>query len=243
MAAGFAAFAANGTYCEPIALVSVRDADGNELPVPSANCREAIAPNIAAAMNFALSHVWEGTAKGLGGIGRPSAGKTGTTTNNEHTWFVGYTPQLAAAVWVGFSEGTIPVQRMTVNGKYVRNAFGATIAAPTWQRFMRQAHEGLPEVSFPSVGSTEVEGQRVAVPRVSGRTERDARAALRNAGFTVRTASNPVPSDVAEGSVVSTSPAAGVRTARGGVVTLTLSSGPAATQTSNEVAARDRSGD
>ncbi len=165
MAAAFAAFAANGTFCEPIALLEALDSDGNELPLPSANCRQAIEPRIAAAMSFALGHVWEGTAKGLGGIGRPSAGKTGTTSHNEHTWFVGFTPQLAAAVWVGFAEGTIPVQRMTVNGKFVRNAYGATIAAPTWQRFMRGALDGVPVVDFPAAGQLEVEGQRVRVPR------------------------------------------------------------------------------
>jgi membrane peptidoglycan carboxypeptidase len=228
MAAAFAAFAANGTFCEPIALLSVVDSNGNQLPVPSANCREAIEPRIATAMNFALSHVWEGTAKGLGGIDRPSAGKTGTTSENEHTWFVGYTPQLSAAVWVGFSEGTIPVQRMTVNGKFIRNAYGATIAAPTWQRFMRQAHAGLPVVGFAQPGSTEVDGQRVRVPNVVGRTEADAQAALRGAGFTVRVAPEQTASSVPAGSVASTSPSGGASTGRGGVVTLTLSNGQAA---------------
>jgi membrane peptidoglycan carboxypeptidase len=225
MASAFAAFAANGTFCEPIALLSVVDSDGNQLPVPSANCREALEPRIASAMNFALSHVWEGTAKGLGGIDRPSAGKTGTTSQNEHTWFVGYTPQLSAAVWVGFSEGTIPVQRMTINGKFVRNAYGATIAAPTWQRFMRQAHAGLPVVGFAQPGSTEVEGQRIRVPSVVGRTEADAQAILRRAGFTVRVAPDQTASSVPAGSVASTAPAAGASTSRGGIVTMTLSNG------------------
>ncbi|GAA2720371.1 penicillin-binding protein [Cellulomonas aerilata] len=225
MAAAFAAFAANGTFCEPIALLSVLDSNGNQLPVPSANCREALEPRIAAAMNFALGHVWEGTAKGLGGIDRPSAGKTGTTSHNEHTWFVGYTPQMSAAVWVGFSEGTIPVQRLTINGKFVRNAFGATIAAPTWQRFMRSAHEGLPVVGFAQPGTTEVEGQRVRVPSVVGRSQQDAQAILRRAGFTVRVAPEQAPSSVPAGSVASTSPAEGSSTSRGGVVTLTLSNG------------------
>ncbi len=235
MAAAFAAFGANGTFCEPIALVKVLDADGNELPVPSANCREALEPRIASAMNFALSHVWEGTAKGLGGIDRPSAGKTGTTSRNEHTWFVGYTPQLAAAVWVGYSEGTIPVQRKTINGKFVRNAFGATIAAPTWQRFMRQAHAGLPVVDFRAVAPQERSGARVRVPNVVGRSQADAQRALRAAGFTVRTASEQASSDVPAGAVASTSPAAGASASRGATVTLTLSNGQPVTETSNEV--------
>jgi len=231
MASAFAAFAANGTFCEPIALLRVVDSNGVELPVPSANCRQALDPEIASAMNFALSHVWEGTARGLGGIDRPSAGKTGTTSQNEHTWFVGYTPQLAAAVWVGFSEGTIPVQRMTVNGRYVRNAFGATIAAPTWKRFMLAAHTGMPVVDFPPPSSAQVNGQGGGggVPAVVGRSEADARAALRRAGYNVRTSPNRVTSDVPAGSVASTSPAPGARAQRGATVTLTLSSGPGQT--------------
>ena len=227
MAAAFAAFAANGTFCEPVALLKVLDSEGGELPVPSANCRQAIEPRIAAAMSYALSGVWDGTAKGLGGIGRPSAGKTGTTSHNEHTWFVGFTPQLASAVWVGFSEGTIPVQRMRVNGRFVRNAYGATIAAPTWQRFMRQALDGAPVVDFPPPGRLEVQGVRVRVPSVVGRSPSAAAAALRRAGFIVRTAPDPVPSDARAGTVASSNPAGGSSTSRGAVVTLTLSSGPA----------------
>ncbi|WNB85882.1 PASTA domain-containing protein [Cellulomonas sp. ATA003] len=140
---------------------------------------------------------------------------------------MGYTPQLAAAVWVGYSEGMIPVQRTTINGKFVRNAYGSTIAAPTWQRFMRQAHEGLPEAAFPAPGVLEVEGQRVTVPRVIGRTEAQARATLRDAGFIVRVASERREANVTPGRVASTSPGSGSRVTRGGVITIYLSSGPA----------------
>jgi hypothetical protein len=114
---------------------------------------------------------------------------------------------------------------MTINGKYVRNAFGSTIAAPTWQRFMRQAHEGLPVAGFSQASSSEIEGQRVRVPNVVGRSQGDAQAILRRAGFTVRTAPEQAASSVPAGSVASTSPAAGASTSRGGVVTLTLSNG------------------
>ena len=149
MAAAFAAFAANGVFCEPVAITRVVGADGKDLAVPGSNCHQAIDPGIAATINFALSHVWEGTAVKVGALpGRPSAGKTGTTSHNEHTWFVGYTPQLAAAVWVGFSQGTIPVQRMVINGTYYRNVFGASIAGPTWKRIMVQASAPMPVVGF-----------------------------------------------------------------------------------------------
>jgi membrane peptidoglycan carboxypeptidase len=159
MAAAFASFAAEGMFCEPIAITKVTDATGKELPVPAGNCRQALEPRIAAAMNFALSHVFEGTGKPIGALDRPSAGKTGTTSANEHTWFVGYTPQLVAAVWVGHSEGMIPVQRVTINGKYYRNVYGFSIAGMTWKRFMVQASEGMPVEQFAPARPEEINGR------------------------------------------------------------------------------------
>jgi membrane peptidoglycan carboxypeptidase len=156
MAAAFASFASNGTYCEPIAIAKVTDAGGNELPVPASHCRRALQPNIAAAVNYALSHVFQGTGKSIGPLDRPSAGKTGTTSENEDTWFVGYTPQLATAVWVGYPEGMIPVRRMTINGKAYGLVYGSTIAGPTWKRFMLQASQGLPVLGFPPAGAREI---------------------------------------------------------------------------------------
>lgn len=226
MAAAFAGFAANGTFCEPIAITSVVDTNGAQLTVPQANCRPAISPEIAAAMNFALSHVWQGTANDVSPLpGRPSAGKTGTTSHNEYTWFVGYTPQMASAVWVGFPDAMIPVQRMTVNGRYIRNAYGSTIAAPTWSRFMTQAHDGLPVVQFAPPGSAQLEGVKVSVPNVAGRSESDAKARLRALGFNVRTDPTPVYSSSPAGTVASTTPGAGASLTKGSVVTLVMSQG------------------
>ena len=228
MASAFAAFAANGNYCEPIAITSVQDSNGAEIPVPQANCRQALSPEIASAMSFALGNVWEGTGRKVGGLpDRPSAGKTGTTSRNEYTWFAGFTPQIASVVWVGFSEGVIPVQNITINGQYVKNAYGSTIALPTWKRFMLRAHEGLPVVGFPTPGRNQVEGVRVTVPNVGGRSEGDARAILQDAGFTVRTADVPEFSGYAAGTIARTDPSAGASVTRGAVITLIPSLGPA----------------
>ena len=227
MAAAFASFAANGTYCEPIAITKVVDAAGTELPVPASNCRQALEPRIASAVDFALSHVFEGTGKAVGALDRPSAGKTGTTSRNEYTWFVGYTPQLATAVWVGHPDGMIPVQNVTINGKYIRNVFGATIAGPTWKRFMLQASAGMPVVGFPAAGSRELFGAQVSVPSVVGKPMAQAVATLRALGFNVAPMTNQVPSTAPAGAVASTSPAAGARVPAGSVVTLTISNGQA----------------
>jgi penicillin-binding protein 1A len=66
------------------------------------------------------------------GYGCPAAGKTGTAENYANAWFVGYTPKLATAVWVGYPQGNLPMA----------NGFGGTLAAPIWHDFMQRASDG-----------------------------------------------------------------------------------------------------
>ncbi len=224
MAAAFAAFSAQGLYCKPIAIVSVIDTNGESLPVPPADCTQALEPRIANALSFALSHIWQGTAESVGAPPFPSAGKTGTTSENEYTWFVGYTPRLAAAVWVGHTEAMVPVKNTWVGPVYVRRAYGSSIAAPTWKRFMMDVlNDGQPNPDFPAPGDKEVNGERVSVPSVVGLSESDARRKLAGAGFKTSISSNQVSSALPAGSVVSQSPSG--TAVRGSYVTLTLSSG------------------
>lgn len=233
MASAFATFASGGTYCDPVAITSVIDTNGNELPVPQANCRQALTPEIANAMNFALSGVWDGTARSVGAMpGRPSAGKTGTTSQNEYTWFLGYTPQMATAVWVGFPDAMRPVQDMRINGRYYRNVFGSSIAAPTWKRFMVRAHEGLPVVQFADVDDRLVFGERSGVPQVAGQSVEQATSTLERRGFAVRVGT-PRASDYPVGSIAASEPAAGTRVSPGTTVWIYPSTGPAATTTSS----------
>lgn len=229
MAAAYAAFAAEGEFCEPIAITRVVDADGKELEVPSANCHQAIAKDVANAVTYALQRVLtEGSAASVGGLpGRPSAGKTGTTNRNWHTWFVGYTPQLSSAVWVGHSEGLIPMQNVWINGVPRSRVYGSTIAAPTWKRFMTAAHEGRKVQDFPPVSSRMLTGPQATVPSVVGMTESEARSALSRAGFNVsRTVETAYSDSVPEGRVSSQSVGAGARVAKGTIITLTVSEGP-----------------
>ena len=72
-------------------------------------------------------------------LDRPAAGKTGTTNLYVDAWFAGYTPDLVAAVWVGYPKGSIPMT--SVHGIRV---FGGTFPAQIWRAFMLEAHEGLP---------------------------------------------------------------------------------------------------
>ncbi len=230
MAAAFAAFAAEGTFCEPIAISKVVDSEGNEIEPPPANCRQALSVDIARGVNWTLEHVWQGTASAVGGLPgrRPSAGKTGTTSRNEYTWFVGYTPQIATAVWVGRPEGMIPIKGETINGRYYRSGiYGSSIAAPTWKRFMSRAHEGLPVVPFTDPSSTMLNGVQIRVPDVRGKSRADAIDILEDAGFHVRgddpdAVFDPLPA----GTVTGTSPGAGATQTRGTLIGLVVSKGP-----------------
>ena len=227
MAAAFAAFAANGTFCDPIAITSVINSDGEPLDVPQANCRAAMTPEIAAAMNYTLSHVWQGTGRSMGALpGRPSAGKTGTTSANEYTWFVGYTPQIATAVWVGYSEGMIPVQGKTIAGQYHRYVYGATVAGPTWKRFMVRAHEGREVIGFPPPSARQLGGLKATVPSVVGRSVEDATNVLKEAGFRVTVGPTEHATNAGPGTVTRTDPGAGSSVMRGSAITLVLSGGP-----------------
>lgn len=228
MAAAFAAFSADGVFCNPVAIEKVVEADGTEHSVPDAGCRQAISPDLAHAVAYGLSFVWDGTAKKVPRLpdGRPASGKTGTTSANEHTWFVGFTRQLSTAVWVGHPQGMIPMHNEVINGVYRRYVYGSDIAAPAWRAFMVPASTGMPVEGFPAPPSSMVNGVQVTVPQVAGMTPTAATQTLKAAGFHVKTADGAVYSNYPAGTVAETSPGGGTRTVRGSVITLTLSQGP-----------------
>jgi membrane peptidoglycan carboxypeptidase len=178
-------------------------------------------------MNYTLSQVWSGTGRSIGPIadGRPSAGKTGTTSENEHTWFVGYTPQIATAVWVGFPDSMTPVQNITINGRYYRNVYGSSIAGPTWRRFMERAHAGREVAGFAAPPQSFLTAPRVSLPQVGGRSVDEAIRVLEEAGLRARVGESRE-SGHAAGLVAWTDPAAGTQLTVGSSVTLIISTGP-----------------
>ncbi|WP_157430513.1 penicillin-binding protein [Actinomadura macra] len=231
LAAAYAAFGARGRYCTPIAITQVTVGDGHRMKVPGADCKQAIDKGVADAVNYVLSGVLtKGTAKGLG-LGRPAAGKTGTVDNFSAAWFAGYTPELAAAVWVGDPRGgyRFPMDSLCMDGRCYGAVFGATIPAPIWQQSMAGALSDTsagsfhrPPAHFFSRGSGE---DKVKVPDVRGMRPGEAVARLRAAGFTVGVGS-PVRSDkYKKGTVAETSPPAG-SAEPGDTITLRISKGP-----------------
>ncbi len=227
MANSFATFASGGIYCDPIAITSIVNRAGDQLPIPSANCRQALDPGLAAGMNHALSQVWSGTGRPIGAIpGRVAAGKTGTTSENEHTWFVGYTPQISTAVWVGFPDETKPMQGIPINGVTRRNVYGSTIAGPTWKRFMIRALAPYPAVGFAEPPRQYLTGIQVAVPSVSGMSIDEAVRTLKEAGFNPVVGGPLYSRNVPAGLTAGTEPNTGAKVTRGSSIVVFPSAGP-----------------
>lgn len=151
MANAFATFAARGVRCDPIAITKVVDRNGKPLDVPDAECNRVMPKGVADGVSHILQGVLDkGTAAGAD-ISRPAAGKTGTVDSYAAAWFVGYTPKLASAVWVGDPRGgrNHPLRNITIGGEYYDKIYGATLPAPIWQTSMTKALQGVPPGSFP----------------------------------------------------------------------------------------------
>jgi membrane peptidoglycan carboxypeptidase len=132
---GYATFANGGVAAKPFFVKAVRDRDGNTVyGVKQVNNR-AFSADVAADATYALQQVVNsGTGTRAQLNGRPAAGKTGTTTENKNAWFCGYTPQLAAAVWIGRGDGSA---LKGVLGS-TRGVYGGTIPAGIWKSFMNE---------------------------------------------------------------------------------------------------------
>ncbi|WP_019146929.1 transglycosylase domain-containing protein [Timonella senegalensis] len=159
MANAYATFANDGVYCDPIAITKVTDVNGNKYKVPKSKCKQVIEPSVANAVNYALTKVVSpgGGAPVAGIPGRQVAGKTGTTNNNVAAWFIGYTPQLSTAIWVGNPDSNkVKMQNIMINGRYHRNVYGSTVAAPMWKQFMTYALEGEPVERFNPIAQAQL---------------------------------------------------------------------------------------
>lgn len=143
MASAYSTFANNGLHAQPRAITKITDADGNILRENIPTAEAAIDPVTAYLVANVLTDVIQyGTARSAG-IGRPAAGKTGTTEHYSDAWFVGFTPELATAVWVGY-----PQSRRQMTSVHGRTVFGGTFPAEIWQKFMVRALKNIPATNF-----------------------------------------------------------------------------------------------
>lgn len=145
MADAYSTFARDGRHVDPYLIAEVTDGDGHVLYRAHPDQGQAIQPGTAHAVTSALEGVIdEGTGTGAA-IGRPAAGKTGTTQNNGDAWFAGYTPDLTAAVWMGYPEGP----QHTMDDVHGRSVTGGSFPAEIWKRFMERALAKVPPKGFP----------------------------------------------------------------------------------------------
>lgn len=147
MAAAYSTFANQGTRIEPRVITRVERADGTLVEEFTATRTQVLTVDQAAKVTTALEGVIDGGTGVAADIGRPAAGKTGTTQNNWDAWFVGYTPSLTTAVWMGHPEGSI--EMTSVHGMTVA---GGNFPAQMWQKFMAGAVEGTEVEDFPDPG-------------------------------------------------------------------------------------------
>jgi membrane peptidoglycan carboxypeptidase len=219
MASAYQTLANRGRHCQPFAVSRVEDVEG-VLYRHKAECHQVINPQIAAQVTSMLQGVVSlpGATGTAAAIGRPVAGKTGTTQEYSNAWFVGYTPQVSTAVWVGFPGDPDPLDRY-----FGTSVFGGSIAAPIWRTYMTQVMAGMPVQGFPSPPPPET-GK---VPDVGGRQVGAAQTILAEASFSSRI--ERVHSTRPEGTVVGQDPAGGATAQLGTLVTLRVSSGKAPT--------------
>lgn len=144
MASAYATIAAGGVYRKPTLIEEVRFPGGKVVRPLARNGVRVLDAQIAAQLTQALTGVIdEGTGLAARLADRPAAGKTGTTSSFTDAWFVGFTPQLSTAVWVGYPRRTYSMEN--VHGIAV---YGGTYPAQIWQAFMTSALARTPVVRF-----------------------------------------------------------------------------------------------
>ncbi|MFI1382980.1 transglycosylase domain-containing protein [Embleya sp. NPDC020886] len=149
MAAAYAAFASRGVYCSPVAVTEVAKLDGTKLSVPQAGCKQVMKQSTADTINALLEGVVEdGTGTQAGLKDRDNAGKTGTTDYRKAAWFVGYTPNMSTAVWVGGAKDDVKMFDITIAGVTHDKVYGGQVPGPIWKSAMNGALKGLDSPRF-----------------------------------------------------------------------------------------------
>ncbi len=143
IASAYGVFANEGVAVPPFPVIRIEDKDGNVLEQNSPERREVLSKETAYIMTDLLRGVVNGgtaTRAIRTFYNGPAAGKTGTTNDFGDAWFVGFTPRIVAAIWVGFDDGRIKFR--SADGQ------GGRAAAPVWGRFMKYVYED-PDIDMP----------------------------------------------------------------------------------------------
>jgi penicillin-binding protein 1A len=145
MASAYGTLATIGQHTPPIAVSHITDAQGRMIYQAAPNPQQVVAPGVAWTANQILQKVIQEGTGTAAAIGRPEAGKTGTAQQWRDAWFIGFIPQLVAAVWVGFPQGEIDMVYPRVRLPHV---LGGTFPAQIWHAFMVNATRDMPVLDF-----------------------------------------------------------------------------------------------
>lgn len=162
MASAYGTFATGGVHVEPTLVTLIESAAGEVLYESVPIVSQALESSVANAVTAALTEVVQRGTGQQARIGRAVAGKTGTSQQHHDAWFVGYTPEMSAAVWVGFPDALIPLQHPATPYTIT----GGTWPAQIWARFASEALEGVP---YGQLAATSGEGMTsVAIDTSTG---------------------------------------------------------------------------
>jgi penicillin-binding protein 1A len=141
MAGAYATFASGGVYEAPVVVMKITAPDGRDVPLPPHPPARRVMAEAEAHLTTSLlgSVIDHGTAASARVLGRPVAGKTGTSNQAKDAWFIGYSTDIVCATWTGYDEP---------RSLGAREA-GATAALPAWISFMKGAHDQRPPTEFP----------------------------------------------------------------------------------------------
>jgi len=139
MASAFTVFPNLGMEARPYFIRRIEDYDRVKKEEMVPQLRKVLSPGIAAQMLALLQNVVQnGTATAAKSLGRPVGGKTGTTNDFADAWFIGFSPSITTAVWIGFDE------KKSLGNKEA----GSVVALPIWIRFMEEAFKDKPVEEF-----------------------------------------------------------------------------------------------
>ncbi|HLH99627.1 MAG TPA: transglycosylase domain-containing protein [Acidimicrobiales bacterium] len=161
MAAAYSTLADGGVYRSPVLITKVTTATGRVLPLPRQTVRTVMTPTQAALMDYVLQQVvLNGTGTAAGDLGTPVAGKTGTTQNSDDAWFIGYTPKLTTAVWMGYADAERPMTHFRGHSSIE----GGIVPAEIWHDAMASFLQSYPSYKGPFPPTPSLGGKTLPPP-------------------------------------------------------------------------------
>lgn len=222
MAAAVAGIANDGKFCTPVAIDRIVDRNGDELPATPSDCSQAIPPEVAAGVAYAMQGVINaGTATASNPRdGTTLIGKTGTTDRSVQTWVVGGSKKVSIAVWVGNVEGEVPTTSLRVNGSGVN-----VLRHQIFKDIIRHADQLYGGGDFLAPPPNLLYGRSVLVPaEIIGQSPGQVTSLLGTLGFQVANG-GAIDSTLPAGVVAATNPGAGASYPVGSTITYFVSNG------------------